>query len=277
MTDHPDRLPSAAAPGPTRPVASDAVLSPARRRDHRRTASVATAVLAVAAAGTALVISTTGLTAPRIEPLDASHAARPVDSGPTERPDSGSDAAGAVTGAHPGGLDSGSSPGPEQRDPAGQDAAPSPVEPEQVPEPEPVRDQEETRGEPGPDDRQEHWAWLADRAFHARTYERDGQPAAMVDDTELLLRFLVDPHGEPTMTWEAGCNLHGATIARITQDRLWFEGMGGTSMGCDEAREEQDAWLLRFLDVGPRWQLDGDRLTLLAGNTRIELTEELTS
>jgi heat shock protein HslJ len=275
MTDHLDQLPSAAAPGPTtRSVASDEVLSPARRRGRRRAASVATAVLV--AVGTTLVISTTGSAGPRIEPLDASHAARPVDVGTSERPERGPDVAGAVTGTHPGELDAGSSPEPDQQDPAGRDAAPSPVEPEQVPEPEPVRDQE-ARREPEPDDGQQHWASLADRAFQTRTYERDGQPSALVADTELQLRFLVDQDGEPAMTWHAGCNFQGATIARITQDRLRFEDMGGTSMGCDAGREEQDAWLLRFLDVGPRWQLDGDRLTLLAGNTRIELTEELTS
>jgi heat shock protein HslJ len=276
VTDHLDQLPSAASPGPTGPTAADEVLSLARRRARRRAARVATAVLVVAA-GTTLVISTPGPAGPRVEPLDASHVARPVDDVASERPDRDPDAAEAGTGTHPGELDPGSSHEPEQQDPAGRDAAPSPVEPEQLPEPGPVRDQDEAQREPEPDDRQQHWAWLADRDFQTRTYERDGQPSAMVDDTELRLRFFVDHDGEPAMTWHAGCNLHGATIARITQDRLRFEGMSGTSMGCDEGREEQDAWLLRFLDVGPRWQLDGDRLTLLAGNTRIELTEELTS
>jgi heat shock protein HslJ len=61
--------------------------------------------------------------------------------------------------------------------------------------------------------------------------------------------------------------------ARLSGRRLVVGGLITTEMGCDPARQQQDAWLSQFLTSRPTWRLQGMRLTLENRSTRIVLDD----
>jgi heat shock protein HslJ len=73
----------------------------------------------------------------------------------------------------------------------------------------------------------------------------------------------------------AGCN-HLSGPARLDGGHLTLESERSmqTQIGCPESLQAQDEWLFDFLTGRPAWRLDGDRLVLTRGNTRIELMDE---
>lgn len=70
----------------------------------------------------------------------------------------------------------------------------------------------------------------------------------------------------------AGCNhLFGKVV--FEGDRMVVTEMGGTDMGCDQARHDQDKWLTGFLQAKPRWSQNGDTLKLTGEGQAITLTD----
>ncbi|HEU4543948.1 MAG TPA: META domain-containing protein [Jiangellaceae bacterium] len=109
---------------------------------------------------------------------------------------------------------------------------------------------------------------LAGRTFLSESVTEDGQARELVAGTRISLDFTTDGQ----ISANAGCN-HLFGDVTIQPDRLEVGPMGGTEMGCDQLRHEQDEWLMAFLEDSPAWTLDGDRLTLTAGGTEIVLLD----
>jgi heat shock protein HslJ len=109
------------------------------------------------------------------------------------------------------------------------------------------------------------------RAFLSTSVTENDQPRPLVEGTRIRLTFSDDHH----LGAQAGCNSMGgpAEISEGEDTRLVVGDLATTEMGCDPARHAQDDWLARFLTSRPTWQLDGPRLTLEQGGTRIELTD----
>lgn len=71
---------------------------------------------------------------------------------------------------------------------------------------------------------------------------------------------------------QAGCN-HLFGKLSFDGDKLVVTDMGGTDMGCEQARMDQDTWVTTFLTSKPTWKLNGDTLTLTSGNVEITLLD----
>jgi heat shock protein HslJ len=74
------------------------------------------------------------------------------------------------------------------------------------------------------------------------------------------------------ITARAGCNSLFGDV-QFEGDKLAVSGMGGTDMGCDKARHDQDQWLSDFLTSKPTWSLKGDELILTAKDGEIRLVD----
>jgi heat shock protein HslJ len=109
---------------------------------------------------------------------------------------------------------------------------------------------------------------LRGREFVSVRVTDGGVARALVPGTSVRLTFT-----ERGLSAQAGCNT--TSNARVENGRV-VVGAGGlltTEMGCDRARTEQDAWLAGVLGAQPSLRLDGDTLELVAGTTRITLTD----
>lgn len=110
---------------------------------------------------------------------------------------------------------------------------------------------------------------LAGRTFLSDTVTEDGQPKELVAGTRIDVTF----HDDGRLTAHAGCNTMGATPT-ITADRIEVgDGLSTTEMGCEPALHDQDTWLADLFAAGPTYRLDGERLTLTAGPTTLELVD----
>ncbi len=92
---------------------------------------------------------------------------------------------------------------------------------------------------------------LDGRTFVARTVTVGGEPRPLVDGTQLVLGF-----DGAAMSVDAGCNQLSGDVA-YADGVLRVGAMGGTEMGCDPDRMDQDTWVARFLSADPRYALDG--------------------
>lgn len=90
----------------------------------------------------------------------------------------------------------------------------------------------------------------------------------LVPGTHLRLQFRDDG----TVNVNTGCN-HLFGELTIDDEVLEVSSMGGTEMGCDPPRHQQDEWIADFLGAGPTWELAGDTLTLSSGDTVVVLTD----
>ncbi|UMG92529.1 META domain-containing protein [Nocardioides sp. TF02-7] len=106
---------------------------------------------------------------------------------------------------------------------------------------------------------------LDGRAFEGD--DLDSPDRALVPGTTVRLRFDGDE-----LSADTGCN-HLFGTADADDGSLVVTDMGGTEMGCDPARHDQDAWLTAFLGSGPRAVLDEAILTLSADGTTLVLRE----
>lgn len=105
------------------------------------------------------------------------------------------------------------------------------------------------------------------REFLSTRVFEGGEPKDLAAGSRIRLAFA---GGE--LRADAGCNHLGGT-ARLEEGRLVVEGMGGTEMGCPDELMKQDQWLTDFLTSRPRWNLDGDNLTLAGKDAEIRLTD----
>lgn len=108
-------------------------------------------------------------------------------------------------------------------------------------------------GAPAPDPD----GWPSGRAFIATSVNESGAAKAIVEGTEIMVRF--GNGGE--VNAHAGCNSMGGT-GRLDAGALKIDSMAMTEMGCPDGRMEQDAWVADFLTSGPVMRLAGDELTL---------------
>lgn len=125
-----------------------------------------------------------------------------------------------------------------------------------------AKDSASPDGDSGNDD------FLAGATFVSTNVMVAGRQRPLVDGTRAVIGFV-----DEGITLEAGCNSMSGQ-ATYADGRLTVDRVGGTEMGCAQARMDQDAWLARFLAEDPDYQLDGDVLALTAGDLVIELTAQ---
>ena len=119
----------------------------------------------------------------------------------------------------------------------------------------------------GGDDSGEGSTTIVDREFWSTDVVVDGEPFDLVPGTRISLRF-----GADSVSAGAGCNNIGGDYT-LDGDTLVVGDMFTTEMGCDPERHAQDDLVIRFLSAGPTVALDGDTLTLTAGDDTITLLD----
>ena len=107
------------------------------------------------------------------------------------------------------------------------------------------------------------------RTFISQAVTEDGKPRSLASDTPVRLTF----DAGDRLTASAGCNTLFGTVESLADATLVVSTLGGTEMGCPPELHEQDEWLAGLLAAEPRWQLDGDTLTITSGRTEIELLD----
>lgn len=70
--------------------------------------------------------------------------------------------------------------------------------------------------------------------------------------------------------WNVGCNSNGGRV-RITATRLLVRGSGGTLIGCPEEVLEEEKWLSALMNAEPKWNIEGDELTLIGNGAEVTL------
>jgi heat shock protein HslJ len=100
----------------------------------------------------------------------------------------------------------------------------------------------------------------------------DGEPMAIVANTEISLRFTEDHLIHVT----GGCNAMSGPVT-VENGRLSVVALSSTLMGCDEPRQAQDEWLADFLEGDPSFELTGATLTLRGGDKEMVLTKRSTA
>ena len=108
---------------------------------------------------------------------------------------------------------------------------------------------------------------IGDREFLSVNVTDGGVPRPLVPDTRIRLNFSGTNLGA-----SAGCNSIGGTY-RFEGGRLVFEGGAMTEMGCDQARHDQDEWLVAFLASRPAAHLNGNDLALESGSVVVALRD----
>lgn len=88
----------------------------------------------------------------------------------------------------------------------------------------------------------------------------------LVADTVVSLTFT-----DGTVSFSAGCNSMNAGY-ELTDGTLGLTSeVAGTLMACPPDLQEQDEWLSGFMADSPTATVDGDELTLVAGDETLEL------
>lgn len=116
-------------------------------------------------------------------------------------------------------------------------------------------------------------ARLRNKTFAGTTVTEAGEPRPLVEGTEITVSFRDDGADGDGIGWSGGCNGWGSTVV-ITRDRLDVgDEIGGTAMGCEQERHDQDDWLAKFFAADPFWTIDDGTLTLTVDDTVITLAE----
>lgn len=110
---------------------------------------------------------------------------------------------------------------------------------------------------------------LRGRTFLSTSVMESGQPKQLVAGTQIRLSF--DAEGR-RIGVNAGCN-HMGGDARIEDGRLVAVDLAMTAMGCDGGRNEQDAWIAKFLTDKPTIRSSGAELVLANNTTEIRLLD----
>jgi heat shock protein HslJ len=108
---------------------------------------------------------------------------------------------------------------------------------------------------------------LDGREFLSTGVTDGGAAFDLVQGTRIRLTF-----HEGNLSARAGCNIIGGSY-HPDGGRLIFEGGSMTEMGCDQARDAQDRWLIAFLGSRPTATLVGTDLTLDNGRTMVKLVD----
>ena len=94
-----------------------------------------------------------------------------------------------------------------------------------------------------------------------------GTPRPLVDGTVISLRF-----DDGRVGASLGCNHLGGPY-ELDGDRLLVEDLSTTEMGCDPERHAQDEWFAGILQSEPTVVVDGDAMTLTAGETVVRFVD----
>jgi heat shock protein HslJ len=108
---------------------------------------------------------------------------------------------------------------------------------------------------------------LDGRTFLSTSVKENGQPKELVAGTRLSLTF-----DGGKVSASAGCNSLFGDLA-ADGGKLVVGQMGGTDMGCDKPRHDQDAWVSEFLMSDPAYRVDGDTLVLTSAKAEITLKD----
>ena len=108
---------------------------------------------------------------------------------------------------------------------------------------------------------------LDGRSFLSVSVTEDGKPKELAPKTLIGLRF-----ADGFVHAETGCNQLGGEVS-TAGGVLKVDQMGGTEMGCDAPRQEQQYWVEQLLKDRPTWKLDADKLTLTRGTTTLVLQD----
>lgn len=108
---------------------------------------------------------------------------------------------------------------------------------------------------------------LEGRSFLSVSLTEDGKPKELAPKTRIGLRF-----ADGNVHAETGCNQLGGAVS-TDGGVLKVDVLGGTEMGCDAPRQEQEHWVDQLLKDRPAWKLDADKLTLTRGATTLVLQD----
>lgn len=114
---------------------------------------------------------------------------------------------------------------------------------------------------------------LTGRTFLAQGVTQGGQPKPLVEGTELRVEFTDDGR----VVVNAGCNTMSGTVTVDGDGLDTGGGLATTQIGCEPALHEQDTWVGELFTANPTYALDGDRLTLTAADTTVELLDRQTA
>jgi heat shock protein HslJ len=108
---------------------------------------------------------------------------------------------------------------------------------------------------------------LNGREFHSVEVSEGGAARPLVAGTRITLRFSGTDVGA-----NAGCNSLGGSY-KVDLGRLVFERGAQTAMGCAQALQVQDEWLVAFLDSDPMIVVAGNELMLTNGAISMRLLD----
>jgi heat shock protein HslJ len=114
---------------------------------------------------------------------------------------------------------------------------------------------------------------LAGRTFIGDGMDVDGEATLVPGDGRLEISFRGAADGSGTMGAHAGCN-HLSADYRIDGSELVTSGVGGTDMGCPPEHHAFDELVTELL-ISPSFELNGERLVLVAGRPDGRLRAEL--
>jgi heat shock protein HslJ len=109
-------------------------------------------------------------------------------------------------------------------------------------------------------------ASLAGTTYVVTAVTEAGRPRQLAEATEVRLRF-----DEDRVVITAGCNTMGGSY-RLDGTRLTVRELAMTDMGCDQARMDQDAWLVGLF-AGPVELVTGDDAAIRSGDTVLSLAD----
>jgi heat shock protein HslJ len=92
----------------------------------------------------------------------------------------------------------------------------------------------------------------------------------LVPGTRVSLAF-----DDGTISANAGCNTLSGNY-QLDSDQLVVDQLGGTEMGCDKRRHDQDAWLTTFLSSQPTVSVAGNTVLLTGTDASLELRDKET-
>ena len=105
------------------------------------------------------------------------------------------------------------------------------------------------------------------KGFTSTAVTAQGKPRALVDGTEVELRFTDDGR----LLASAGCNQMQGPVT-LDGGKLTVTDLGTTDMACPTpGLHEQDEWLAKFLTATPSWRLDGTNLVITGPDAEIVL------
>lgn len=108
------------------------------------------------------------------------------------------------------------------------------------------------------------------KVFHSAFVTEQGKPRALVEGTDVELRFTDDGR----LLARAGCNQMQGPVS-LDDGKLAVPDLSMTAMGCPSPDlHAQDEWLSKLLRASPSWRMDGTNLVVTGSNAEIVLGPE---